>query len=359
MEDVTQKRGRKSVNDLRKSKISGDAADGYRKAAVDGGALRGIICMINVKTGKRIVIENKRKAIFSLVMLAVPIAHFLVFYLYINLSSFSLAFKKYEIREDVGLVSSFAKLDNFKDACRILFGASGWSKIKNSLIFESVNLFLVTPLTLIFAFYIYKRAFMGKFFKVMLFMPYILSEIIVATIYKYMTNNVIPYIFEQWFGMKIPQLLADSKTQMVTAIVFNMIMWLGINSLIYSSAMEEVNVSMSEAAQLDGANVAQEFVYVTIPTIFPTIVTLFIVALAAVFTDQFRMLSLFYYLPGELDNMGFYLFMQASRTDVIPTATADLTYGGLSAMGLLLSFVVIPVTLVTRHLLNKYGPRAD
>ena len=315
--------------------------------------------MVSGKTGKRIIIENKRKALFSLIMLAIPILHFLVFYLYINLSSFSLAFKKYEIVEGTGLVSSFAKFDNFKDAFNLLFSASGWGKIKNSLIFESVNLFLVTPLTLIFAFYIYKRAFMGKFFKVMLFMPYILSEIIVATLYKYMTNNIIPYIMQSWFGVEIPQLLADAKTQMATAIVFNIIMWFGINSLIYSSAMEDVNISMSEAAQLDGANVAQEFIYVTVPTIFPTIVTLFIVALAAVFTDQFRMLSLFYYLPGGLDNMGFYLYMQASRADVIPNGAADLTYGALSAMGLLLSFIVIPVTLVTRHLLNKYGPRAD
>ena len=302
--------------------------------------------MVSGKTGKRIIIENKRKALFSLIMLAIPILHFLVFYLYINLSSFSLAFKKYEIVEGTGLVSSFAKFDNFKDAFNLLFSASGWGKIKNSLIFESVNLFIVTPLTLIFAFYIYKKAFMGKFFKVMLFMPYILSEIIVATLYKYMTNNIIPYIMQSWFGVEIPQLLADAKTQMATAIVFNIIMWFGINSLIYSSAMEDVNISMSEAAQLDGANVAQEFIYVT-------------VALAAVFTDQFRMLSLFYYLPGGLDNMGFYLYMQASRADVIPNGAADLTYGALSAIGLLLSFIVIPVTLVTRHLLNKYGPRAD
>ena len=315
--------------------------------------------MVSGKTGKRIIIENKRKALFSLIMLAIPILHFLVFYLYINLSSFSLAFKKYEIVEGTGLVSSFAKFDNFKDALNLLFSASGWGKIKNSLIFESVNLFLVTPLTLIFAFYIYKKAIMGKFFKVMLFMPYILSEIIVATLYKYMTNNIIPYIMQSWFGVEIPQLLADAKTQMATAIVFNIIMWFGINSLIYSSAMEDVNISMSEAAQLDGANVAQEFIYVTVPTIFPTIVTLFIVALAAVFTDQFRMLSLFYYLPGGLDNMGFYLYMQASRADVIPNGAADLTYGALSAMGLLLSYIVIPVTLVTQHLLNKYGPRAD
>lgn len=78
--------------------------------------------------------------------------------------------------------------------------------------------------------------------------------------------------------------------------------------------MEDVNISMSEAAQLDGANVAQEFIYVTIPTIFPTIVTLFTVALAALFTDQFRMFSLYKYNEvGSLENIGHFLYMEASR----------------------------------------------
>ena len=238
--------------------------------------------------------------------------------------------------------------------------------IKNSLIFEAINLFFVTPLTLIFSFYIYKKCLMSKFFKVMLFMPYILSEIIVATLYRCMTNNVIPEIMSQVFHVADPskyQLLTEESTKMGAAIVFNIIMWFGINSLIYSSSMEDVNVSMSEAAQLDGANVAQEFIYVTVPTIFPTIVTLFTVALAAVFTDQFRMFSLYKFNEvGSLENIGHFLYMEASRvgkTSGGGQSTTNNTYGSLSAMGLLLSFVVIPVTLITRHLLNKYGPRAD
>ena len=318
------------------------------------------------KTGKRVIIENKRRAVFSLLMLAVPIAHFLVFYLYINLSSFALAFKKYEIISGVGLVSRFAKLENFKDALGQLFSTNGWVMIKNSLIFEAINLFFVTPLTLIFSFYIYKKCLMSKFFKVMLFMPYILSEIIVATLYRCMTNNVIPEIMSQVFHVADPskyQLLTEESTKMGAAIVFNIIMWFGINSLIYSSSMEDVNVSMSEAAQLDGANVAQEFIYVTVPTIFPTIVTLFTVALAAVFTDQFRMFSLYKFNEvGSLENIGHFLYMEASRVGKTlggGQSTTNNTYGSLSAMGLLLSFVVIPVTLITRHLLNKYGPRAD
>ena len=318
------------------------------------------------KTGKRVIIENKRRAVFSLLMLAVPIAHFLVFYLYINLSSFALAFKKYEIISGVGLVSRFAKLENFKDALGQLFSANGWVMIKNSLIFEAINLFFVTPLTLIFSFYIYKKCLMSKFFKVMLFMPYILSEIIVATLYRCMTNNVIPEIMSQVFHVADPskyQLLTEESTKMGAAIVFNIIMWFGINSLIYSSSMEDVNVSMSEAAQLDGANVAQEFIYVTVPTIFPTIVPLFTVALAAVFTDQFRMFSLYKFNEvGSLENIGHFLYMEASRVGKTlggGQSTTNNTYGSLSAMGLLLSFVVIPVTLITRHLLNKYGPRAD
>lgn len=317
------------------------------------------------KTGKKIIIENKRRAGFSLLMLAIPIAHFLIFYLYINLSSFALAFQKYEIKDGVGMVTSFAKLDNFKDALGQLFSISGWAMIKNSLIFEAINLFFVTPLTLIFSFYIYKKCFMSKFFKVMLFMPYILSEIIVATLYRCIMNDVIPEIMLEWFGKKnFPTLLTNQNTKMFVAIIFNIIMWFGINSLIYSSSMEDVNVSMTEAAQLDGANVFQEFIYVTIPTIFPTIVTLFIVALAAVFTDQFRMFSLYSYSEvGTLENIGHFLFMEASRVGKTKAAGQssffDNTYGSLSAMGLLLSFVVIPVTLITRHLLNKYGPRAD
>lgn len=318
------------------------------------------------KTRKRLIMENKQRAIFSLIMLAVPILHFLFFYLYINLSSFALAFQKYEILSGVGLVTSFAKLDNFKNALGQLFSINGWSMIKNSLIFEAINLFFVTPLTLIFSFYIYKKCFMSKFFKVMLFMPYILSEIIVATLYRCMMNDVIPQIMSEWFHVADPtkyQLLTEESTKRGTAIVFNIIMWFGINSLIYSSSMEDVNVSMSEAAQLDGANVAQEFIYVTVPTIFPTIVTLFTVALAALFTDQFRMFSLYKYNEvGSLENIGHFLYMEASRVGKTTgggQSTTNNTYGSLSAMGLLLSFVVIPLTLVTRRLLNKYGPRAD
>ena len=318
------------------------------------------------KTRKRLIMENKQRAIFSLIMLAVPILHFLVFYLYINLSSFALAFQKYEILSGVGLVTSFAKLDNFKNALGQLFSINGWSMIKNSLIFEAINLFFVTPLTLIFSFYIYKKCFMSKFFKVMLFMPYILSEIIVATLYRCMMNDVIPQIMSEWFHVADPtkyQLLTEEATKRGTAIVFNIIMWFGINSLIYSSSMEDVNISMSEAAQLDGANVAQEFIYVTVPTIFPTIVTLFTVALAALFTDQFRMFSLYKYNEvGSLENIGHFLYMEASRVGKTTgggQSTTNNTYGSLSAMGLLLSFVVIPLTLVTRRLLNKYGPRAD
>ncbi len=318
------------------------------------------------KTGKRVIIENKRRAGFSLLMLAIPILHFLIFYLYINLSSFALAFKKYEIISGVGMVSSFAKFENFEIALSQLFSVSGWSMIKNSLIFDAVNLFFLTPITLIFSFYIYKKGFMSKFFKVMLFMPYILSEIIVATLYRCMLNNVIPEIMSVWFHVADTtkfQLLTEESTKMGAAIVFNIIMWFGINSLIYSSSMGDINASLSEAAQLDGANVAQEFIYVTVPAIFPTIVTLFTVALAAVFTDQYRMFSLYKYNEvGSLENVGHFLYMEASRVGKTVgggQSTTNNTYGSLSAMGLLLSFVVIPVTLVTRKLLNKYGPRAD
>ena len=109
-----------------------------------------------VKTGKRVIIENKRRAGFSLLMLAIPILHFLIFYLYINLSSFALAFKKYEIISGEGMVSSFAKFENFENALSQLFSVSGWNMIKNSLIFDAVNLF--------FLIYIISKIYYNRYF---------------------------------------------------------------------------------------------------------------------------------------------------------------------------------------------------
>ena len=62
--------------------------------------------------------------------------------------------------------------------------------------------------------------------------------------------------------------------------------------------------------------------------------------------------------PGKADNMGYYLYVEAMNGDFIATQTT-MAYGTLSALGLILTAIILPLTMVLRWALDKYGPKAE
>ena len=72
----------------------------------------------------------------------------------------------------------------------------------------------------------------------------------------------------------------------------------GWNSIIYTAALSTVNPSYHEAAQLDGASRFQRVLYVDLPAIIPTIVTMLILRMGSVLTLGFEKVFL---LQNELN----------------------------------------------------------
>ena len=132
-----------------------------------------------------------------------------------------------------------------------------------------------------------------------------------------------------------------------------------VNVLLFHGSMEGINPSVVESAQLDGVNLAQEFWYITLPLIFPTFVTFLVLGLAGIFTNQMNLYSLFGAYAEELSTFGYFIYLNSSKSDVIVTNIGYLSYSELSALGLLLTLVVFPITFGTRKLLEKYGPSTD
>jgi ABC-type sugar transport system permease subunit len=69
----------------------------------------------NTGSKKTILSEKNKKLIFYTLMIAPLVLQVLVFYVYVNLSTFSLAFTEYSVVEGVGkgYVSKFVGFDNF------------------------------------------------------------------------------------------------------------------------------------------------------------------------------------------------------------------------------------------------------
>ena len=311
--------------------------------------------MTETVNSERICLKKKYKdLIFYILLIAIPLAQFCIFYIYVNFNSVLLAFKRFDY--DTGLyryvgVENFARV--FRDfASSELVSAS----VKNSLIAYAVGLLFGTGLALLFSYYIYKKSFGQKFFQVMLFLPSIVSSVAMVMMFKYFTDLALPEVINKIFpGSEFIGFLSEENTRFGTLLFFCIWAGFGSNVLLYVGAMNGINDSIVEAAHLDGCGTMREFISITFPMIFPTFTTLFIVNIAGIATNQINA-YLFYGLdvPPNCYTLGFYMFKD------LVTGTAGLSeYPYLSAMGLVMTVVVTPIVLVVRKLLIKFGPSAE
>lgn len=284
--------------------------------------------------------------------------HYLVFYVYINFNSFILAFREYYVDSDLGIFTyRAAGFKNFVEAFNILKTES--LAVGNSFLLLAVQLFIVTPLALLFSFYIYKKRPGTEVFRVMLFLPSVLSAVVFGLLYRYICGDVAVYIQKEWFHSdNAVNLLTNPSWQLFTVIIFNVLMGFGVSVLTYSGTMSGVNVSLIESAQLDGCNPLQEFVHIIIPMIWPTVVTLMIVSFSRVFTEQWQVYTLLQDVPGKATNLGYYLYSRALYGSLEKSGN-NIAYTTLSALGLILTAIVLPAAMIMRWALNKYGPKAD
>ena len=301
--------------------------------------------------------KQNNKLIFYSIFIAIPVLHFLIFYVYINFNSIVMAFQKYEVKDGEGLVALPAYFENFKTAWASF--VNNPLRLKNSLLFSAINIFVGTPLILMFSFYIYKKGRFSGFYRVILFLPQVLSEVVLGLLYKYLMDTAAPTIFSDIFGYTGSGLLYESKSRFAATMFFHMMMTFGTNTLIYSSTMSSINPSLIEAAQMDGANPLQEFIYVVLPSVYATMVTMVIVCVSVVFTEQFRVFTLFEGEVGVVDNIGYYLYHQAQNSKLWNDGAAVMPYPVLAAYGLILTIITVPVSLGARYFLNKFGPKEE
>ena len=303
---------------------------------------------------KKLQSRSTKRLLFYILIMFLPILQFCIFYIYINANSFILAFTEYA---DLTAEPTFAGFDNFKVAFERL-QESGFM-FKNSIIFYLVNLFLGLGLAIIFSFYLAKQYVASGFFKTILFLPQVLSGLVLGILFNYVVEDVYVTLAKQFSVPVEGGLLSnpDTSTQYWTVVFYSIFVSFGSNVLLITGAMSGIDESIIESSHLDGVNVIQEFIHITFPMIFPTFVTFFVVQLAGIFTNQMNLFTFYRNDAGDLSTMGYFLYVEAIHSDVY--VTKRMTYSQLSALGLLLTAIVLPLTLISRKLLNKFGPSEE
>ena len=294
---------------------------------------------------------NRRDLIFYSSLIAWPVIQFLIFYIGVNLNSFALSFQRYDVTTSV---YHFAWDDLFVNFKKVFANFSDYAMFSsmavNSLIAWVARLVFGMTLGVFVAFYIYKNCTCSKFFKVMIMMPSFISSLIFIAIFKVIVDNGIPTLIEDLYGIRRPGLIARSDTTFVTVLVYGLWFGAGGSMLIYLNAMESIPVSVTEAAKLDGCGYVRELFTITVPLIWKTFMVFFTVSIAGYFTNS---MGLYAFLGKTADStvstFGYYLYVST-----LEASYSDYTY--LSAMGLLFTAIALPITMIIRHLMFKYGP---
>lgn len=302
---------------------------------------------MNKTINNKVVCDKKKKNwkeigfITSIVIF--PIIQFLIFYIVVNFNSILLSFQEYTI--SINYLEpdkiSFVGFKNYEKVLSDLFSPKGGLLLmaKNSLIVYVCTL-LFMPIQWLVSYCIWRKIPGSEVFKVMLFLPSMITGIIWVVVIKHIMIDGVPHL----------ALLSADKA-LLTQIIYSF--WLGFagGMVLYLGAMTSISPSIIESAKLDGANDIKVFFHIIFPSIFPTITTFLVVGVAGFFTNQLSLFS-FYgsAAPENTWTLGYYFFVQVIADAALPF------YPYASAAGIVFTLIAAPITLLVRRLLEKFGP---
>ena len=297
--------------------------------------------------------RRRAQNLFLFCVLVIPVLQFCVFYIGVNINSILLAFQEYHLDTGkytfTGWVNFSRFISDLKDNYVLTYAT------KNSFLLYFVGLLISMPLQVMSSYFVYKKIPLSGFFKVFLYLPSLVSSIVMTIMFKYFVDLALPTMLKMMGVENVPNFFYDTSTAFPTIVFYNVWFGLGGGIILYTGAMSRIPDSLVEYGMLEGMTLWQEFWKVTVPLIFSTITVFLVTGVAGIFTNQAGVYNFF---SGEasqdLYTYGYFLFVR-----VIGTNGSLSQYPYASAAGLLFTLIAAPVTLIVKWALEKFGPSAE
>ncbi|MEP6794180.1 MAG: sugar ABC transporter permease [Saprospiraceae bacterium] len=209
----------------------------------------------------------KRKSKTASYLLVSPyILHFTVFVLFPVGFSLFLTFHEWNIigpMKYVGL-ANYEKL--FQDQYFL-------KSIGNTFVFLAIHIPLQIIIALGLAAILNEKIWFRAFFRGAFFMPVVVSGVVVTVLWQQLYGYELGSIntFLLWLGMHKIGWLIDPAWAMPSIAIMATWKNVGLYIILFLVGLQTVPRSLYEAADLEGANKWQKFLYITLPGINPTI----------------------------------------------------------------------------------------
>lgn len=301
-----------------------------------------------VKKHKTMTRKQKR-LLFIWGMLAIPLLQWLIFFVYVNIDSVVMSFQtmNYKTGEIQWTLNNYKRFFYEWNALPQISNA-----VKNSLLAGLNNMVLIL-ISLVLSYFFYKKIPGRQFFRVVYFLPSIISVVIYTMVFKFMFDtNVGPVnILLQKMGMEatsLPNWFGDTKLAFPLILLYCLWVGTGYNILILGAAMENLPEDVMEYSRLEGVGRARELFQIVVPMIWPTLAVAILGSVTTIFTMFIQVDLLTEGGPGGASQTIAYLI-----NGLVKGANADLEWG--AAMGLCFTVIAAPIIVLLKKLLDKVG----
>lgn len=298
---------------------------------------------MNTKKKKKHI--NKLRVAFILFGITLPILHWLIFYVYANISSIGMAFtNEYGELSIQNFVRIFEELTMSTSKIREAF--------RNTFITFAV-LVAMYPIKVLVSFFIYKKIPFYNFYRVVFFFPTIIFSVAVSMVFLQLigTEGFIAQAVQEWCGLDYtPELLADSRFANKT-IIFNMV-WMSLpgDLVIWGGTFARIPEEVLESARIDGVNWWTEFTKIVVPLVWPTVALQMVLLFCGIFGASG---SVFLLTGGNYGTMTITAWMYVTLYENSGGSYHSNVYNYLSAFGLVITVLAVAISLIIRKWTDK------
>ena len=214
-----------------------------------------------------------------LLLMVLPGILWFILFKYATYAGLALSFTNYGFRKTV----SFVGLRNFE---RLFRSASFLNAFRNTLLISLYNIVFYFPFPILIALLINELRSLRarRTVQFLIYIPYFFSWVVVGTVFVNLlspSSGIVNQILRS-LGMESIYFMSDVRWFRKVLILSYIWKQMGYGAVIYVATLSTVDPQLYEAAEIDGCGRFRQVLYITLPTIKPTIITMLLLNLSHV-----------------------------------------------------------------------------
>jgi len=323
--------------------------------------------------------------VFVATLLAWPIIHFLVFWVYVNGRTLLMTFQRFDVPSGKYVWDGATRFIDFFSKIvmgRLLEGKSIEGKsifgfllfddlvlssdiaLHNALInsFRSVflNIIIILPIAYFAAYVFYKKIPGEKFFRVFFFFPSMISIVVLTLSFRYLFDSdfgPVAMLIKNVFGYAPDWFSTGPEGNTVWPLIYIYCVWagLGYNVILISGAMQRIPMEIRESARLDGASFFRECFSIVLPLSMPTVGTYVVLGTLGLFGFMMQPMLL---AGGGGGYEGKTLTIALHIFNLVNTGNTGAAVNA-ATIGIVLTVVGSPMVFLSKKIMDKLTPDVE